>query len=167
MKKQCFPHYLQKLKKDNKIQYVKKYRFYPNFMYSFLDNWLKTMSLSGFHIVHSGLFTYWFEIGKPMEKEYFTYGDPINEGKYSIALRYPLLEKTYGVNKKQSKINNNISKSHNIIEIDLQKIDVKKDIGYNELIKDRNRLYLLFFLRNIFLIIVTISIVFVLRVFKG
>lgn len=160
MKKQNLPRYLRSIKKDIGTQYIKKYRFYPNFMYSSLDKWLKKMSLSGFHIVHCSLFTYWFEIGTPIEKEYFTYGDPINEGKYSIALRYPLIEKTFGINKKLSKINNNKLKAHNIIEIDLQKIDAKTDIRYNELIKDRNRLYLSFFLRNMFFILVAIGIVF-------
>ncbi len=72
-------------------EYIKIIRMYPAFLYHRLDKWLKLMSRSGWHIVHCGLFTFWFEKGKPIEKEYFTYGLSTQEGKYSISLRYPML----------------------------------------------------------------------------
>lgn len=130
-------------------EYIRKIRIYPAFLYHHLDKWLKLMSLSGWHIVHCGLFTFWFEKGEPCEKEYFTYGLSTQEGKYSISLRYPMLEKTYGVKKDKSKINANDTKSYQILEIDRQRIDVANNVGYRELILDRNRLYLQYFARNL------------------
>ena len=147
--------------KDPKKQYLKKYRFYPMFLYSCLDKWLKDMSLKGWHIVHCGLLTFVFEKGEPCEKEYFTYGLSTQEGKYSISLRYPFLEETYGLKSKKSKINFNKAKAYKIVEIDLDKINIKDDIGYNELKNDRNHLYLEYFIRNT----VIFSFVLVLLVF--
>ena len=118
-------------------------------MYSRLDRWLKKMSLLGWHIVHSGLFSFLFEKGEPAEKEYFTYyiTAPCN-GKYSVADRHPFLEKIYGVKKKKSKINSNESKVYLTVEIDLKRIDVQNNIGYKELIDDRNRLFKKLFIRD-------------------
>lgn len=121
-------------------------------MYTRLDKWLKKMSLSGWHIVHCGLFSFWFEKGSAIEKEYFTYSDVLNEGYYSIGMRYPFLEKKYGVNKKKAKINANESRAHRIVEIDINKIDVKNDVCYKELIQDRNLLYKRYFIRNIIIL---------------
>lgn len=135
---------MKKFIKEPGKQYKRKFRIYLPFVYNRLDKWLKSMSLKGWHIVHCGLFYFLFEKGKPTEKEYFTYTNT-QEGKYSISLMYPLLEKTYGVKKKKSKINSNEAKAHTIIEIDLKKVDVKNDIGYKELINDRNRLYRKYF----------------------
>ncbi|MBE6554617.1 MAG: DUF2812 domain-containing protein [Ruminococcaceae bacterium] len=151
---------LKKFQRDPQKQYIKRFRVYPSFMYAHLDWWLKTMSLSGWHIVHCGLFIFYFEKGAPSEKEYFTYSDPVNEGYYSIQLRHPFLEKNYGVKKKKSKINANEAKAHQIVEIDLQKIDVQKDVGYKEMVSDRNRLYLRFFIRNISMILIGLAIAF-------
>ena len=134
-------------------QYVKKLRIYPAFLYHRLDKWLKQMSADGWHIVDCGILFFWFEKGEPEEKEYFTYGLSTQEGKYSISLRYPFLEKTYGVKKKKSKINSNEGKKHQIVEIDLNRIDVNNDVGYRELIEDRNRLYLRYFIRNFSIIL--------------
>lgn len=138
-----------KFHKDTHKQYIKKIRIYPPFCYGRLDKWLKSMSLKGWHIVHCGLFSFVFEKGEPKEKEYFTYGLISQEGKYSVSLRYPLLEKTYGLKKKKSKINSNESKSHQIVEIDLNKTDIEKDVGYKEMISDRNRLYFRHFIKNL------------------
>ena len=145
--------------KSHGKQYLKKYRLYPSFLYRHLDKWLKLMSLEGWHIVHCGLFTFVFEKGEPCEKEYFTYGLSTHEGKYSISLRYPHLEKTYGIKKKKSKINSNEAKSHCIIEIDLDKIDINNDDGYKELINDRNHLYLRYFIRNCIALMIPILLV--------
>lgn len=146
-------------------EYAKKIRFYPTFLYFLLDKWLKKMSAQGWHIVHCGIFTFWFEKGKPSEKEYFTYGLSTQEGKYSVSLRYPYLKKTYGVDKKKSVINANENKAHQIVEIDIQRIDVEKDIGYKELIRDRNRLYMAYFLRNLLLCLSVFAIFLILFCF--
>ena len=129
---------------DSQKQYLKKRRVYPCFLYSRLDKWLKSMSLKGWQIVHCGLLTFWFEKCEPEEKEYFTYGLATQEGRYSISMRYPFLDKTYGVQKKKSKINGNDAKTYHIVEIDIKKISENKklEIGYKELIHDRNCLYL-------------------------
>lgn len=152
----------RKFQIDFEKQYVKKIRVYPTFLYGYLDNWLKKMSLRGWHIVHCGVFLFWFEKGEPIEKEYFTYGLSTQEGKYSLSLRYPFLEKTYGLSKKKSKINANESKRYQILEIDTNKIDIANDCGYKEMISDRNRLYMRYFVRNF--IISTIVLAFLLSV---
>ena len=95
---------------------------------------------------------------------YFTYevGCGRNDDrKYSIPLRYPFLIQTYGVKKKYSKLNRNEAKSYLTIEIDTKKIDIENDVGYKELISDRNRLYRKLAIRNIiiFLTIILICIV--------
>ena len=126
--------------------YIKKFRFYPTFLYYKLDKWLKTMSAGGWHIVHCGIFFFWFEKGDPESKEYFTYGLSAQDGKYNINLMHPSLERRYGVKAKKSKINANKSKSIQIVEIDTDKIDVNNDADYKELISDRNSLYLRYFI---------------------
>ena len=78
-------------------KYIKKFRLYPAFLYKRLDKWLKEMSLKGLHIVDCRFFTFIFEKGAPKEKEYFTYGDAIREGKYSLSMRHPFLEKNMGL----------------------------------------------------------------------
>lgn len=135
-------------KKDNNPQIIKRFRIYPTFLYSKLDKWLKRMSSEGWNIIDCGMFTFTFEKGNSEEKEYFTYGLSTQEGKYSISLRHPFLEKKYGVPKKKSRINSNEKKKHQIVEIDTKTIDVNNDIGYRELVNDRNRLYLRYFIRN-------------------
>jgi hypothetical protein len=143
---------------DPKKQYLKKIRIYPTFLYNYLDKWLKEMSLSGWHIIDCHMFSFVFEKGEPTQKEYFTYGLSTQEGYYNISLRYPFLEKTYGVKKKKSKINSNTTKSYQIIEIDLNKIDTQNDVGYKELVNDRNRLYKRFFIRNLSIIFATLIV---------
>ena len=141
--------HLKTFQRNPNKQYIKKFRFYPSFLYAHLDRWLKEMSRKGWHIVHSGLFYFWFEKGAPAEKAYFTYGLSTQEGKYSLTLRSPLLEKTYGVSKKASKINANTTKKYQIVEIDTETIDIESDIGYRELLHDRNRLYGMYCIRNL------------------
>lgn len=136
-----------KFRKDPQKRYIKKFRFYPSFLYCRLDKWLKKMSATGWHVVHCGIFFFWFEEGEPGIKEYFTYGLSTQEGKYDINLRHPFLEKTYGVEPKKSKINANRSKTLQIVEIDTAKIDVNNNVGYKELISDRNSLYLKYFIK--------------------
>ncbi len=160
--KKMFPR-RKKFRREQGKQYVKKFRIYPSFLYCRLDKWLKSMSLKGWHIVHCGLLFFWFEKGEPAEKEYFTYGLVTHEGKYSISLQYPLLEKTYGVKKKKSKINSNETKTYQIVEIDLGRIDVQNDIGYKELISDRNRLYMRHSLRTFGIILAVAAVLIALR----
>ena len=155
---------LQKKKKfypDPNKQYKKVVRIYPYFLYCKLDKWLKDMSKKGWHIVHSGMLFFWFEKGKTEEKEYFTYGLHSQKGKYDLLLLHPSLEKIYGVKKKKSVLNANESKVYKTIEVDTEKIDVETNVGYKELINDRNRLYLRHFLVNSTLLMIFI-VVFVL-----
>lgn len=147
----------QKNQKKPHKQFIKKFRIYPPFLYSRLDRWLKSMSEKGWHIVHCGMFFFWFERGDPEKKEYFTYGLTTQEGKYSLSLRYPLLERTYGLRNNKSRINSDKTKKYQIVEIDISKIDIKNDTGYKELISDRNSLYMRYFIRNCIVISVAIS----------
>ena len=148
-------------KNPNK-HYVRKIRLYPPFLYFALDTWLHKMSQKGWHIVDCSVITYLFEKGPAQEKEYFTYaagGSGRNDGGYfNISLRYPFLEKTYGVKKKNSKINANNRKTHRIIEIDTKRIDIKNDAGFCELRKDRNKLHALEAVRDAAIIIFAIIV---------
>ena len=155
---------LEKFQKDPKKKYFRKFRIYPSFMYHRLDKWLNKMSLKGFHLVDSNLISFLFEQGPKKDIVYFTYtagGFRNDDGNYSIPLRYPFLIKTYGVKKKYSKLNRNEAKSYLTIEIDTQKIDIENDVGYKELINDRNRLYRKRAIRNtiIFFTIILLCIV--------
>ena len=150
--------------KNPSKKYVRKFRLYLPFAYKSLDKWLNKMSLSGCHVVDSNFISFLFECGEPQNKIYFTYtagGFRNDDGNYSIPLRYPFLIKTYGVKKKYSKLNRNEAKSYLTIEIDTQKIDIENDVGYKELINDRNRLYRKRAIRNtiIFFTIILLCIV--------
>ena len=101
--------------KNPSKKYVRKFRLYLPFAYKSLDKWLNKMSLSGCHVVDSNFISFLFECGEPQNKIYFTYdaGWGRNDaGKYSIPLRYPFLEKTYGMKPKYSKLNKNQSKTY-------------------------------------------------------
>ena len=147
------------LTKDPSKKYLRKFRLYPSFLYNRLDKWLNKMSLLGWHLVDSNMFSFLFERGEPQNKIYFTYdvGWGLNDaGKYSIPLRYPFLEKTYGVKAKYSKLNKNRSKSYLTLEIDTLKIDVENDIGFRELVSDRNKLYKKLAIRNVLIFLLVI-----------
>ena len=157
---------LEKFRKDPSKKYIRKFRFYPSFMYQHLDNWLSKMSRLGWHLVDSNMVSFLFEQDEPKEKVYFTYeagGFRNDSGQYSIPLRFPFLEKTYGIKKKYSKLNKNQAKTYLTVEIDTQKIDIENDIGYNELRNDRNRLYKKLAIRNaiIFLVLITMCFAFI------
>ena len=152
----------KKFKRNSEKQYIKKFRFYPDFMFKYLDKWLKAMSKAGWHIVHSGMFSFLFEKGEPKEKEYFTYSEFTQEGKYSIMLRHPYLEETYG--KAKSALNANESRAYRTVEIDTEKVDVQSDTGYRELLDDRNRLTLRYFVRNISIALIVITSIAVLNI---
>lgn len=157
------------MKKNNFLKvptkkYIRKIRFYPAFMYTKLDKWLNKMSLSGWHLVDSNIFSFLFEEGDKKNTTYFTYdfGWARNDsGKYSIPLRYPFLEKTYGVKPKYSKLNKNKTKFYSTVEIDTQKIDIENDVGYKELISDRDELYTKLAIKSAvaFLVIILILVV--------
>ena len=141
--------------KSNKCELV-KFRIYPIIRYAALEKWLKTMSLEGWHLVRRKFSCiYYFESGPKVEKEYFVwawgFGAKNDSGQFDINLRYPFLIKTYGVKKKKSKLNrNSIEKFDTIIEVDPDKIN---DIGYKELVSDRNRLYKLAHIREMLMLL--------------
>lgn len=148
-----------RVSKNPSKKYIRKFRFYPSFMYNKLDKWLNQMSLSGWHIVDSNLISFLFEQGAPENKIYFTYepsGSRKDEAKYSIPLRYPFLDKTYGIKSKLSKLNKNERKTYQTIEIDREKIDIENDVGYKELVSDRNRLYKKLAIRNAIILIISL-----------
>ena len=147
------------------IKYLKKYRFYPLFMYNKLDKWLAEMSRNGWHIVHCNIFTFWFEHGNPANKEYFTYAEFSQKGKYSITLLHPFFERRYGLKTSKSKINSNHYKKYEILEIDTDKVDTRNDVGYNELLNDRNRLYFKYLTRNISAIIIFSMLIIIINLF--
>ena len=153
----------KKVKSDCKKQYIKKVRFFPVCMFSHRDRWLKMMSKKGWHIVRYGTLLYEFERGCPCEREYFSYGVFTQEGKYNILLRYPFLEKTYGA-KKKSRLNSSWIAAYRIIEIDINKIDIQENVGYRELVKERNELYIKYCFRN-FAILLSIFILLLLSYF--
>ena len=134
----------------NESKLIRKIRIYPDFLYSRLEKWLHKMSLKGLHLVKRKFgIIYYFEKGEPEEKEYFAWSPTATgEGKHSIPLRYPHLEKQFGVKKKNSKLNKNATlKYDTIIELDRDLIYGEKKIAYQELISDRNRLYMQKFIK--------------------
>ena len=136
-------------------------RFYPCCLYFLLEKWLKQMSLSGWHLIERKSFIYCFEKGKPQNREYFAW-DPTatGMGKYSIPMRYPFLIKTYGKHKKKSQLNrNSLQKGDTIMEVDTERIDVSSDVGYKELVSERNRLYSLMTLEFCGLILLCLALI--------
>lgn len=151
----------------NTSNIIRKIRFYPDCFFFMLDKWLKKMSQKGYHLIDYGIFTYTFEKGRPADKEYFTYScDRTGDGWFSISLRYPNLKKTYGKKRKKSKLNKaNISIGVTIVEIDTDRISIS-DIGYKELIKDRNRLYFFRAVRDVTLVLVMLLILIVVQILE-
>ena len=125
---------------------VKKFRYYPMWLYSKLDNWLNKMSLQGYHLIDYNSFCYTFEKGDPKNTEYFSCewgGFRNDDGYYNVLLRHPFAEEVYG--KKKSKLTKNRKhKMHSflIMEINKEKISGEIEIGYKELISDRNKYHL-------------------------
>lgn len=123
---------------------IKKYRFYPSFLFFRLDRWLKKMSAKGWHLIEYGSISFTFEEGEPCDKEYFTYhyGGGVQKGgdKYCLPTMHPFINKVYGIHRKRSRLNKETSchsAPYVIIEIDQDRIDVKADIGYLELRRER------------------------------
>lgn len=148
------------MKKQTSIK--KKIRIYPSFLYFKLEKWLKKMSLQGWHLIYRKFgVIYYFEKGSPREREYFVWDATYTgEGRYSIAMRYPFLEKTYGIKKKKSKLNKNATTKYDtIIEIDSKKIDFQNNLAYKELKSDRNRLYTWKLIRDIGILIIFLSLI--------
>lgn len=124
-------------------------RIYPAFLFFLMENWLKKMSLQGWHLVDCKMYMFYcFERSEPKEKEYFAWTPThTGDGFYSITLRYPLLVKTYGIKSKRSKLNMNSEKKHlNLIEVDLEKNDIR---DVHALKSERNRLYFRRFIRDL------------------
>lgn len=73
-----------------------KYKFYPSFRYHKLELWLKEMSEQGFCLIDYGFLKYVFKESEFSSRIYFVFncgGVHKDAGKYSILLKYPLLEK--------------------------------------------------------------------------
>ena len=150
----------------NKI--VKKYRFYPSWLFFIQDRWLMMQAQKGLILIDYGVFSYTF-IQKDSAQDiiYFSYtalgGPHKGEAKYDLKLRHPFLEKVYGKSHKKSLLNNNVQKKYRkvIIEIDSEKIDY----AFDELVHDRNKWHLLAWLRIYLLIILgVIGIVLILGI---
>lgn len=133
---------------NNKL--ISKIYFVPSFLYFFLEDWLNNKSKSGLQLVKHKGFVYYFKEGKPSNRSYFVYnctGYRNDDGKYSVSLRYPCLEKQYALSTNLSKLNELNRKSVNskkIIEIDKKKIDE----AFNEMVRERNKIYLNKFFRD-------------------
>lgn len=70
------------------------------------------------------------------------------DGKYSLTLRHPNIEKVYGLGKSASKLNlfaQRTSHGFSVVELSQQALS---NIGYQELLQDRCRLYYRSFLRS-------------------
>ena len=155
------------MKKPNVV--LRKIRIYPPALYYRLEKWLKNMSLRGWHLVSRKYgILYMFEQGRREEKEYFVWdATATGEGKYSIEMRYPFLEKTYGVKKSKSKLNaNTLATFGTIIEVDTKKIDIQTNIGYQELKSDRNRLYRQRFFRKVIILSCVLGLLSILLLVK-
>ena len=162
---ELFPVF-RKFQRDPKKTYTRKFRIYPSFLYFRLDHWLNRMSLSGHHVVDCRFGFFLFEQGTPDDRRYFTY-DPTSPrrdgGMFSLTMRYPFPEKTYGIRKKRSALNRNEGKTCQIIKLDAQKIQSEQALGYRELVHDRNRLYALRAVRNAAILTVFVMIACLLR----
>lgn len=117
--------------------------FVPSFLYFYFEKWLNCMSKKGLQLVYYKGFIYYFKIGEPSDRMYFIYnctGYRKDDGKFSVSLRYPCLEKQYAVTAKLSKLNKLNKKylnSKRIIEIDKNRVD----IGFNDIVQERNKIY--------------------------
>lgn len=131
---------------------IKKYRFYPYWLFFLQDKWLLEQSKNGLRLVDYGFFCYVFEQYSGEEIVYFSYhrglaGYRKGDAKYDLLLRHPFLERKYGKKKKNSKLNNIITEKHNKIIIEIS--PKKNDYGYSELVHDRNKWHFLHCIRNI------------------
>ena len=143
---------------ENKI--ILKIKYIPSFLYSFLEVWLNKMSKTGLQLTHYKGFIYYFQKSEPSDRIYFVYnhtGYRNDEGKYSLSLRYPCIEKQYALSSHYSKINKSNKKQNNwkkIVKIDSNKIDA----DFNDIVNERNRIYLKRFLRNTAIFLVTVAV---------
>ena len=138
-----------------KVEYIKKYRFYPAFLDHRLDVWLKSMSAKGWHFVHQGLLFFYFEKGTPEDRVYFS----TNGGIATISLYKGLRRKFPDwrkYEKKKSKLNHNFKNTCRTIEVDVQKIDSE----YEKLVAYRNHIclreYAMLFLMSLLAIVAVI-----------
>ena len=147
---------------------IKKYRFYPYWLFFLQDKWLLRQSERGWKLIDYGLFYYVFEEYFGEKIVFFSYdrglgGYRRGDGKYSLSMRYPLLESQFSKKRNKSKLNNSIRKKRNkiIIEISSEKIDY----SYFELIHDRDKWHLLAWLRNVGYLLFMIIMCLILTVF--
>lgn len=130
---------------------ISKYRIYFPITYGRLEKWLGKMSRNGAQLIRYGAIKYVFSLGEAKERSYFVYhigaAPRRDEGFFSMSLRYPLLQQDIGLSKNRSHLNRNAGSGNAakaILEVDTERALTQ----YQELVSERNRLYLLEFLRN-------------------
>lgn len=131
---------------------IVKYRVFIPITYARLECWLSNMSEKGLHLAKYGSFRYQFEVGVPQKRSYFVYhtGEfPRNgEGYFSFRLRYPNLIQSIGVSKRRSSLNQ-YSERENVAKVIIE-VDTQHSLQeYKDITVERNRLYLIEFLRNV------------------
>lgn len=140
------------MKKNNQTQKTIEtktvIKWKPAHLFYKVEQWLTEMSMQGWHLIARDyqLNSYTFEKGEPQYKEYFMWDLVTIRGnkKYDVSYTFPLLEYTFGISPKKSKLNQyNKEKNCHIIEVDLDKInsDPKHRTAYQELKQYRNRMY--------------------------
>ena len=142
----------------------------PRLFYK-VEQWLTEMSMQGWHLIARDyqLNTYTFEKGEPQYKEYFMWDIVTIRGnkKYDVFYTFPLLEHTFGISPKKSKLNQyNKEKNCYIIEVDLDKINSnpKLHAEYQEIKQYRNRMYTKRALNNWIFVTIYISVIVLLSI---
>ena len=125
--------------------------FLPAFLYPKIEAYLQKMSSRGWMLISYSPCFLLFEKAVPKNTRYFLWhggGHLKSDGKFDLNLRYSDIAKTFGVPRSHSKLNTFSRRTPaflRIIEVKPQPDDPE---AYEELIRDRNRLYRLETLRN-------------------
>ena len=131
------------LKRHKQGEQVRKIRFYPICLYFLLDRWLSKMSRRGLRLVGVRLgLIYIFEKGEPKNRIYFSFSTFFSKTsilfrRHWLQTKYPLIEKRFGV---KSALSDTFLPT--VVEIDTERINVRADPEYLNLVRDRNRIYL-------------------------
>ena len=125
----------------------------PLFSAFLTELYLNSLCTKGLRLVSWRGIRFQFAVSQPECSRYFVYypgdmGFRRGDAKYSLTLRHPHLEKMYGMKKSMSKLNrfaqHRIS-GFTVVELSTQALS---DLGYQELLSDRCRLYYWSFLRS-------------------